>query len=102
MSTFLDSIEKYKQNLLKEARLVSLKFETTKIGAEVLLSSIKIDNEGADVYPTNCPGKGRTDDLLLDSSGQPACMLNGQKCPYFVSTMFTLEQYDKNIICNVI
>ena len=102
MSDFLIDIEKYKQNLIKEIKLSSLKFETTKIGAEVLLSSIKIDNDGASVYPTNCPGKGRTDKLLLDSSGQPACILNGKKCPYFVSANFTLEQYDKNIMCNVI
>jgi len=102
MSDFLNAIEKCKQNLLKEAKLVSLKFETFKIGAEVLLSSIKIDSNGADVYPANCPGKGRTDNLLLDRNGQPACLLNGRSCPYFVSTKFTLEQYDKNIKCSVI
>ena len=99
MSKFLDAVENYK---LKEKKLSSLKSETIKIGAEVLLSSITIDNEGVSVYPTTCPGKGRTDDLILDSSGQPACTLNGNKCPYFVSTKFTLEQYDKNIMCNVI
>lgn len=94
MSNFLSRLEELKQN--------SLKFETNKYAAEVLLSSIKIDNEGADVYPANCPGKGRTQDLLLDSNGSPACMFKNNKCPYFVSTEFSLEQYDKNIICNVI
>lgn len=102
MSDFLASIEKYKQKLLKEARLVGLKFETTKVSAEVLLSSIKIDSNGADVYPTNCPGKGRAQDILLDSSGQTACMFNGRNCPYFRGTKFSLEQYDKSIECSVI
>jgi hypothetical protein len=102
MSNFLDTLEKYRQNLQKEIKLSSLRFETIKIGAEVLLSSISIDDNGAVVYPTNCPGKGRANDLLLDSKDQPACMLNGSKCPYFVSTKFTLEQYDKNIICSVV
>lgn len=102
MSDFLDAIEKCKQNIRKEAKLISLKPETNKIAAEVLLSSIYIDSNGADVYPTNCPGKGRADNLLLDKNGQPACLLNGSSCPYFVSVKFTLEQYDKNVECNVI
>jgi hypothetical protein len=94
MSDFLKRIEELKQN--------SLTCEKSKIAAEVLLSSIKIDNKGADVYPANCPGKGRAQDILLDVNGSAACMFNGQNCPYFVSTEFSLEQYDKNIICKVI
>jgi hypothetical protein len=94
MSDFFKKIEKFKQN--------SLTCETIKIAAEVLLSSIKIDNKGASVYPANCPGKGRAQDILIDDDGSAACMFNGQKCPYFVSTEFSLEEYDKNIICKVI
>ena len=94
MSDIIEKLEKLKQN--------NLKFEIIKIGAEVLLSSISIDQNGSNVYPANCPGKGRTQDILLDSEGQPACMFRGKPCPYFVSTRFSLEEYDKNIECSVV
>ena len=94
MSDFLERVERLKKN--------SLKCETTKIAAEVLLSSIKIDGNGANVYPANCPGKGRAQDILIDENGSAACMFHGKACPYFRSTEFSLEQYDKNIICKVI
>ena len=99
MSNLLKDIEALKDNIKKET---NLKFETTKIAAEVLLSSIYIDEQGVDVYPTNCPGEGRVDNLLLDNNESPACMYRGNKCPYFESTKFTLDQFDKNIICNAI
>lgn len=89
-------------NKLKKFKHSSLKFETTKIAAEVLLSSIKIDADGPDVYPANCPGKGRAQNILVDNKGLAACMFNGKSCPYFVSTKFSLEQYDKNIECKVL
>ena len=94
MSSLVDKLKRFKHN--------SLRFEINKVAAEVLLSSIKIDANGPDVYPANCPGKGRAQDILIDSEGSAACMFNGKSCPYFVSTKFSLEQYDKNIECNVI
>lgn len=68
---------------------------------EVLLGSIEITSEGTTAYPTNCPGKGRVEGLLLTEEGKAACMYQGKRCPYFVGADFKLEDYTKDIQCGV-
>jgi len=70
-------------------------------GLEVLLESIEITEEGTTAYPTNCPGKGRVEGLLLTEEGKTACMYKGKKCPYFVGADFKLEDYTKDIQCGI-
>ena len=73
-----------------------------KAEQEMLLSGIAIDSEeGATVVPVKCPGKGRVEDYGKDKNGKPACIYNGITCPYFSSTMFTLDDFTKKIICKV-
>lgn len=69
--------------------------------AEVLLDSI-IVKEQATVYPTNCPGKGRQQDVQFDGEERPACVLDGQLCKYFNGSIFRLTDYTKKINCAVI
>lgn len=68
---------------------------------EVLLESIEITQEGTTAYPTNCPGKGRKEDILITEEGKAACMYKGNKCPYFIGADFKLEDYTKDIKCGV-
>lgn len=68
---------------------------------EVLLSSINVERDGATIYPTNCPGKGRVRNMLTDDNGNPACMVRGESCPYFLNSEFKLEDYTKSIKCGV-
>lgn len=73
-----------------------------KADQEILLSGIAIDSEeGATVVPVKCPAKGRKEDYGKDDQGKPACVYNGNMCPYFDSTMFTLNNFSKKIICKV-
>lgn len=103
MDDFLVQIEKLALNALEEKRNIEfLTREKFKTSAEVLLLSIKIDKNGVTVYPTNCPGKGRKDDVLLDNKGRTACMYNSKSCPYFSGTEFNLEDYTKNVFCNAV
>jgi len=87
-------------NKVKEYnRLVSETLKNSQV--EILLSEIKIDNTGVSVYPTNCPGKGRKQDVLYDKDGNASCMYNSKTCPYFVGAAFYLDDYTKNIDCKV-
>jgi hypothetical protein len=73
-----------------------------KAEVEVLLTSITIeDGSNVFVYPANCPGKGRKQDILLDEEGKPACMSQGKRCSYFKNAEFKLTDYTKKIICGV-
>lgn len=78
------------EELIKEAQV------------EVLLSSISIDKKGPVVYPIKCPAVGRKEDYLMDMSKKPTCILQGKQCKYFVSTKFSLEDYTKIIVCDVV
>lgn len=73
-----------------------------KADQEVLLSGIAIDSKnGATVVPVKCPAVGRKENYGKDETGKPACVFNGNMCPYFDSTMFTLDDFTKKIICKV-
>lgn len=69
---------------------------------EVLLLSIDMTLEGAVVRPVKCPAVGRKDDYLKDMNGEPICVNIANKCPYFDSASFNLEDYTKKIMCNAI
>jgi hypothetical protein len=69
---------------------------------DVLLSIVMVSSKnGATVYPVRCPGKGRVQDYGEDAEGKPACVFNGNNCPYFGDAMFNLDDYFKQIKCMV-
>ena len=73
-----------------------------KANQTILLSGIAVHpEEGATVVPVKCPAKGRKEDYGKDDKGKPTCVYNGNMCPYFDSTMFTLNNFTKEIICKV-
>ena len=74
-----------------------------KANAEVLLSSISLNNSGDfKVVPVKCPGVGRREDMLKDKDGKPICAMGKEICPYFEFSEFTFEDYTKKVICKVI
>ena len=76
---------------------------TKEAQAEVLLSSISLDESGKfQVIPVKCPGVGRKEDLLKNKDGKPVCAIEKQVCPYFVFSEFNFEDYTKKVICKVI
>ena len=97
-NNFIKQLEEYKA---KQGKFNTKYFKLAEI--EVLLTSITIGN-GSDisVYPANCPGKGRKEDILLDENGETACMFKGKRCKYFASGEFKLTDYTKKIICMVV
>lgn len=69
--------------------------------AELLLSHVLVSPEGVTIHPVKCPAVGRKEDFLKDSSSQPACSFQKQKCKYFMGAEFNLEGYTKKIMCSV-
>lgn len=69
---------------------------------EVLLNQIAVTEKGDQVYPVKCPGVGRKQDFLKDDNQESVCALGNQRCKYFQSAEFNLEDYTKRIFCNVI
>ena len=68
---------------------------------EVLLNFIEW-NKGCTVRPFKCPAIGRKNDYGKDMEGEPVCILKDKRCPYFVLASFSLEDYEKKIMCNAI
>lgn len=93
-NSFEDRLEQYIQAAKKE--------QNRKAEVEVLLDRISISvGSKTNVYPSNCPGKGRKSDILLDENGEAACVSKGKNCKYFSSSEFKLQDYTKKIICKV-
>jgi len=93
----IDRLEQYK-------KAISKTFDEWQKQAEieVLLDSIIVaDESNVSVYPSNCPGKGRASDILIDKDGKPACMFKSKQCKYFAGSMFRLVDYTKKIMCKV-
>jgi len=68
---------------------------------EVLLERVAVDaDRGTIVIPVRCPAKGRVNDYQMDEEGQPACVFNNRNCGYFGRSMFDLNGYVKQVICN--
>jgi hypothetical protein len=68
---------------------------------EVLLKRVTVEaDRGTIVNPVRCPAKGRVDDYQRDEEGRPACVYNNGNCNYFGRSMFDLNGYTKQIMCN--
>lgn len=77
--------------------------QPTKVAElQILLKRVVVTApEGATVLPERCPGVGRAEDHGKDEDGNPACVHNDNKCPYFVDAIFTLQDFNKVITCSL-
>lgn len=69
--------------------------------SEVLIAKVELKGDAVNLTPTNCPGKGKAQDIPTDESGKQTCILSGKKCPHLKT--FSLEPLsgDKTIICDI-
>lgn len=72
-----------------------------KAEIEVLLSGIATDQDGTTIVPIKCPAVGRKDNYGKDEKGEPTCVFNDTKCPYFSNAIFTLSDFVKKIECSI-
>ena len=66
-----------------------------KAEVELLLSTVEINNKGALVIPTKCPGVGRKNDILKDKEGTPCCVVNNKRCRYLMDAKFDFDEHIK-------
>ena len=69
--------------------------------SEVLIDSLEMSGGEIDLFPTNCPGKGKVQDLLAGEAGEPQCILKSKKCPHLKDFALAPLAGDKTIICDV-
>lgn len=68
---------------------------------EILVDTISMQQDAITVTPTNCPGKGKVQDLQNGEDGKPCCMLHGKKCSHLHDFSITVLNGDKTINCDV-
>jgi len=85
-----------------EIQQLSQPEKAKKSSQQILLRIVHVDaKKGASVIPSNCPAKGRVNDYGKTDKGGPACSFKGDSCPYFVNATFKLDDYFKEVTCNV-
>ena len=75
---------------------------TKKADVEVLVLSMLVKEEGSIVRPVNCPGKGRSNEILKDDEYMPVCVFMEQTCPFFRGAYMNIQTQDKTLNCAVI
>ena len=70
-------------------------------GSEVLIDSLEMNGGEINLFPTNCPGKGKVQDLLAGEAGEPQCILKNKKCSHLKDFSLAPLAGDKTLLCDV-
>lgn len=69
--------------------------------SEVLVDKFELLHGALNIVPTNCPGKGKDQNLMIGDDGAPCCMLQGKPCPHLQDFSMTVLAGDKTINCGI-
>lgn len=69
--------------------------------SEVLVDRINYADGSIDVVPTNCPGKGKAQDMPIGDEGKPNCVHKSQQCPHLQNFTLAPLNGDKTIKCGI-
>jgi len=72
-----------------------------KAESEVLIDSLEMTNGEINLFPTNCPGKGKVQDLLTGETGEPQCIIKNKQCPHLKDFTLAPLAGDKTLFCDV-